>query len=181
MKLLTLWTLLSSIIALCELIHTQQTEPMTSDAGINFDEAGIISFYPMTWRVVSYLNLQPTRDLWRKVKNHYKSVIQYCQALEKTEWYHYTDCNSFQPYVSSKIKYIDNMKDLVSEYMKPDKLNNHMKQGVLDFMGEISKILFGTLTQSDAKEYKHINQLEREQKEFLHISTEQMTVIKINH
>ena len=85
MKLLTLWTLLNSIIALCELVHTQQTEPMTSDAGIYFDEAGIISFYPMTSRVVSYLNLQPTRDLWRKVKNHYKSVTQYCQALEKTE------------------------------------------------------------------------------------------------
>jgi hypothetical protein len=46
-------------------------------------------------------------------------------------------------------------------------------------VGEISNILFGTLTQSDAREYnKHIGQLEKEQKEFLHISTEQMTVIK---
>jgi hypothetical protein len=56
---------------------------LTSDAGIYFDEAGMISFYPMTWKVVSYLNLQPTRDLWRKVKSHYKSVVQYCHKLEK--------------------------------------------------------------------------------------------------
>jgi hypothetical protein len=46
-------------------------------------------------------------------------------------------------------------------------------------VGEISKILFGTLTQSDAKEYnEHISQLEKEQKEFLYISSKRMTVIK---
>jgi hypothetical protein len=49
--------------------QAQQIEPLTSEAGIYFDEVGTISFSPMTWKVVSYLNLQPTRDLWRKVKD----------------------------------------------------------------------------------------------------------------
>lgn len=73
------------------------------------------------------------------------------------------------------------MKDLIAEYWtKSDEIPNHrLKRGVLNFVGEISKILFGTLTQSDAKNYnKHITELEREQKEFLHLSNEQMTVIK---
>jgi hypothetical protein len=53
------------------------------------------------------------------------------------------------------------------------------QQGVLNFIGEISKILFGTLTQSDAKSYNdHIRELEKEQKEFLHLAKEQMTIIK---
>jgi hypothetical protein len=44
---------------------------------------------------------------------------------------------------------------------------------------EIYKILFGTLTQSDARNYnKHITELEKEQKEFLHLSKEQMTIVK---
>jgi uncharacterized protein Yka (UPF0111/DUF47 family) len=133
----------------------------------------------MTWKVVSYLNLQPTRDLWRKVKTHYKQVALYCQILENTTWYHYKDCESFKRYISPKAKYIDNIKELVIEYLKPDQQTSHRKRGVLNFVGEISKILFGTLTQSDAKEYnRHISQLENEQKEFLHISSEQMTVIK---
>jgi hypothetical protein len=39
--------------------------------------------------------------------------------------------------------------------------------------------LFGTLTQSDTKSYnKHISELEREQKEFLHLANEQMSIIK---
>jgi hypothetical protein len=159
-------------------VQTQQTEPLALEAGIYFDEVGIICFYPMTWKVVSYLDLQPTRDLWRNVKDHYKQVIQYCQNLEKTKWYHYTDCNSFKLYISSKTKYIDNMKELVVEYLTPEP-QNHRKWGVLDFVGEISKILFGTLTQSDAREYnRRIGQLEKEQKDFLHISSEQMTIIK---
>jgi hypothetical protein len=38
---------------------------------------------------------------------------------------------------------------------------------------------FGTLIQSGARKYnQHINQLQEEQKEFLHISKEQMIVLK---
>jgi hypothetical protein len=60
-------------------------------------------------------------------------------------------------------------------------VSKQRKRGVLDFVGEISKILFRTLTQADAREYNsHINQLEREQQEILQISSEQMTVIKSN-
>jgi hypothetical protein len=46
-------------------------------------------------------------------------------------------------------------------------------------MGEISKALFGTLTQSDAKSYnENILELEKDEKEFVHLAKEQMTVIK---
>ena len=58
------------------------------------------------------------------------------------------------------------MKELVGEYVKPEKQSNRGRL-VLDFVGEISKTLLGTLTQSDAKEYNsHIGQLEEELKEF---------------
>jgi hypothetical protein len=47
------------------------------------------------------------------------------------------------------------------------------------FGGDVLKFLFGTLTQSDAKNYnKHIRQLEDKQKQFLHISKEQMMILK---
>jgi hypothetical protein len=77
--------------------------------------------------------------------------------------------------------YIDNLKDLVAEYLTENNQNsNHRsKRGVLNFVGEISKILFGTMTQADAKNYnQHITELEKEQREFLHLSNDQMTIIK---
>jgi hypothetical protein len=79
----------------------------------------------------------------------------------------------------SKVKYIDNLKDLVAEYLTDNqKSDRRCKRGILNFVGEISKILFGTLTQPDARNYKHITELENEHREFLHLSNEQMTLIK---
>jgi hypothetical protein len=53
-------------------------------------------------------------------------------------WYN-TDCK-IKRYVSLKTKYIDNMKDLIVEYLKPEPQNRRRKRGVLDFVGEISEI-----------------------------------------
>jgi hypothetical protein len=104
-----LWIVGISLFLCCECLKPELVEVITSETGIYFDEVGQISFYPMTWKVVS------------------------------------------------------------------------RKRGVPDFVGEISKILFGTLTQADAREYNsHINQLEREQQGFLHISSEQMAVNSVN-
>jgi hypothetical protein len=130
------------MIILWRHVQTQQIEPITSEAGIYYDEVGTVSFYPMTRKVVSYLNLQPTRDLWRKVKDHYRQVILYCQQLEGKAWYHYTDCGSFPQYVNTKAQYIVNLKELVMEYLKPEQQSNRRKRGVLDFVGEIYSAIF---------------------------------------
>ena len=50
---------------------------------------------------------------------------------------------------------------------------------MLNFIGDVSKILFGTLTQTDAEEYnKHISILEQEQAEILHLTKEEMTIVR---
>jgi hypothetical protein len=58
----------------------------------------------------------------------------------------------FWPYMKSKNKYIDNLKSLVLEYLTADTRvpERRAERAVLNVIGEISKILFGTLTQSDA-------------------------------
>jgi methyl-accepting chemotaxis protein len=125
--------------------------------------------------------LEPTRELWKQTKNHHRKVTEFCQKIREKSWYHHTDCATFSQYMASKSKYIDNLKDLVAKYLTVSVQNSsrRTRRGVLNFVGEVSKILFGTLTQSDAKNYnKHIKELEKEQKEFLHLSKEQMTIVK---
>ena len=73
------------------------------------------------------------------------------------------------------MKYVDQLKDIIGDSLSLEPLRT--KRVILDFGGDILKFLFGTLTQSDARKYnQHITQLEEEQKEFLHISKEQITV-----
>jgi hypothetical protein len=53
------------------------------------------------------------------------------------------------------------------------------KRGVFDFVGGISKILFGMLDAENANYYTNkISQLESEQLHFLKLSKEQITVVK---
>ncbi|PNF23406.1 hypothetical protein B7P43_G12246 [Cryptotermes secundus] len=175
------WTLAITLCIFWELLNAQTVEEIQSKSGIYFDEVGTVLFYPMKWKVVTYINLEPTRELWKQTKSHQRKASEFCQKIKDKNWYHYTDCAAFDQYMRSKTKYIDNLKDLVAEYLSDNTQNsNHrVKRGVLNFVGEISKILFGTLTQSDARGYnQQITELEKEQKEFLHLSREQMTVIK---
>jgi hypothetical protein len=135
----------------------------------------------LRWKVVTYINLQPTRELWRQTKLHQRKVTEFCQKIKAWKWYHYTGCATFEHFMKSKGKYIDNLKNLVLEYLTRNHQDSSIrsKLGILNFVGEISKILFGTLTQSDERNYnEQITEIEKEQKDFLHLSKEQMTIIK---
>jgi hypothetical protein len=87
------------------------------NTGIYFDEVGTIVFYPMKWKVITYINLEPTRELWKQTKVHQRKVMEFCQKIKDKNWYHYTDCMALGQYMRSKSKYIDNLKDLVAEYL----------------------------------------------------------------
>ena len=50
---------------------------------------------------------------------------------------------------------------------------------MFNIVGEVSKVLFGTLDEADAQFYeKHIDKLETEQKDFLRLAKEQMLIVK---
>jgi len=60
-----------------------------------------------------------------------------------------------------------------------DKDQMRFKRGVFNFIGGISKILFGTMDNDDAFYYvENISSLEKEQLDFLRFSKEQVTVVK---
>ena len=49
--------------------YAQEMKPtitqIESHTGLYFDEIGQIFFYPTQWKVVSYVNLNPTQLLWK--------------------------------------------------------------------------------------------------------------------
>jgi hypothetical protein len=148
-----------------------------SPTTLYFDGVGQLFVYPTQWKVVTYVNLKPTHNLWRQVKAHQWQIVNYCAKIRNTTWYAITDCQSFTPYIQSKVRYVERLKNIVADYLyiQPDR----KKRGILNFGGDILKFLFGTLTQSDATKYtRHIKQLETEQQSFLRVSQEQMTVLK---
>jgi hypothetical protein len=83
-------------------------------------------------------------------KKYERKIADFCKKIKNKNWYHYTDFVALEQYLKSKNKYIDNLKDLLTEKMATDTRNpNHTAKR------EISKIVFGTLAQSDAKSYNN--------------------------
>ena len=73
------------------------------------------------------------------------------------------------------------MRMLIGQLTKDedDPIQSRYKRGVFNFIGGISKILFGILDNEDANYYSEkINSLEKEQLEFLRLSREQITVVE---
>ena len=123
--------------------------------------------------------MEHARSSLIQVKEHVQSVFQFCDTIKNQTWYGMTDCLSFRPYVKNKIRYLERLKNIVSDYVTDESNSSRKKRAVLDFVGKISKILFGTLDYDDSVYYTNkITELEQEQKDFLRISKEQLLVIK---
>jgi hypothetical protein len=118
------WILVITVCTWWRLLQSQSIEKVESNTGIYFDEVGTIAFYPMKWKVVTYIDLEPTRELWKQTKVHQRKVMEFCQKTKDKNWYHYTDFMAFGQYMKSKSKYIDNLKDLVAEYLTENNQNS---------------------------------------------------------
>ena len=161
--------------------YAEESKPtittIDSPTTLYFDAGGQLFVYPTQWKVVTYVNLRPTYSLWRQVKAHQLQIVNSCAKIRNTTWYAMTDCQSFASYVRSKIRYVEQLKDIVADYLYTQPEGK--KRGILNFGGDVLKFLFGTLTQADANRYtRHTEQLETEQQSFLRISQEQTTVLK---
>lgn len=118
-----------------------------------------------------------TQMLRKQVKVHQSQIENYCVKIHNSTWYPLTDCCAFTPYIRTKIRYVEQLKDVIADYQttQPER----MKCRLLDVGGDILKFLFGALTQSDAQRYtQHIQELENEQQSFLCVSQEQMIILK---
>ena len=165
----------------CISTYAEEMKPtialIDSPSGLYFDEMGQVFFYPTQWKVISYVNLEPTQMLWKQVKSHQLQIVNYCMKIHNATWYPLTECRAFTPYIRSKVRYVDQLKDIIADYLSVK--SERGKRGILDLGGDILKFLFGTLSQSDAERYTHhIHTLEEEQQSFLRVSQDQVIVLR---
>jgi len=100
-------------VFICTENATPTVTQINSQAGIYFDEMGQIPFYTTQWKIVSYADLRPVRLLWRQVKEHQLKITECCTKVKNETWYHFTNCHAFASYFRSKVKYVDQLKDII--------------------------------------------------------------------
>jgi hypothetical protein len=79
--------------------------------------------------------------------------INFSKKYIKTFWVNHTDCIKDITITYRQIQEVDNLRMLVGQLTKndDDPIQSRYKRGVFNFIGSISKILFGTQDNEDAK------------------------------
>jgi IMP cyclohydrolase len=93
---------------------------------------------------------------------------------------YYTGCLNNIRQTDRQIKEVNGLKLLLRQLTgNDDSIYTREKRGIFNFIGGISKILFGTMDFEDANYYTDkISSLKNEQLNFLRLSKEQITVVK---
>jgi len=105
----------------------------------------------------------------------------FCKKYEHELWVNYTDCLNSIHETDRPIKEVSNLQLTLRQLTRNEDelIHARNKGGVFNFIGGISKILFGTLDNEDANYYTDkISHLENEQLDFLKLSKKQITVVK---
>jgi hypothetical protein len=137
--------------------------------GLYYGHLGEAQLYNTEWKIETYINLRNAEENFRVVKDYAQMSINFCKKCVNIFWPNYTNCIKDIPHTHRQIQEIESLKMLVGQLTKDedDPIQSRYKKGVFNFIGGISKILFGTLYNGDANYYSEkINSLEEEQVEF---------------
>ena len=154
-------------------------EKIEDSPGLYYEHKGEAQLYSSEWKVVTYVNLSDIDVKYESLLKYANYTISFCQKYNNNTWTNVTDCTQMLHYVPIKINDISNKRQLVYQLARNQESPLRMKRGALNFIGELSKVLFGTMDEADAKYYtEKINRLEMEQTGILKLTREQMTVVK---
>ena len=103
-------------------------------------------------------------------------VEKLCNSVEVKNW---TGCAQFKGSVADRFRHLKESKSLVTDITGDDSVSSRWKRGLLNFVGEISKILFGTLDENDADYYEEqIRHFERNSEDTTELLKQQIYVVR---
>ena len=100
---------------------------------------------------MTYINLQEADQNLESTKKYAQLSIEFCRKHEHTYWINVTDCTKITRFIDRQIRELEDLKLLVRQLTRnKDEERVRFKRGVFNFIGGISKILFGTMDNEDA-------------------------------
>ena len=106
--------------------------------------------YNTAWRTVVYVNLDKIDNDTLMLRQYVHHVEILCQTTAIRNW---TGCTHFGSDTRVRLNQFAKTEGLLKEITGQETGNKRKKRGVFNFIGELSKILFGTMDDDDAKYY----------------------------
>lgn len=139
------------------------------NTGLYIEELASIKTFYTEWKLVTYINLSIYMNDFNKLNEMLVSADQVCSTILINANHNYPDdftrkflnldCNKILDQLISIIK---ELEDYHSKWFISNTIPIRSKRGLIDPIGSLSKFLFGTLAEEDAKVYS--SQFEKLQK-----------------
>ena len=111
-------------------------------------DKGIVNLYTTVWKTLVYVDLN-AEDLEEGALGEYiDHVDRLCNTIEVRNW---TGCSQFREATADRFRHLQTSENLLKGNVGKGYGNTRPKRGFMNFIGEISKVLFGTLDDKDAE------------------------------
>lgn len=147
-----------SITTNSESFEAFTNQPLKRLPGVYFENLGDLFIFRDHWKFISYVNLAPLEEKEKILKFYTNKIEVLCYKLYADD----ITCSGLQELqrIERKITALKSDKETINDMvgrsddeLRFDSRGARVKRGVFDFVGQIAKILFGTLDSSDADYY----------------------------
>jgi len=153
-----------------------RVEKFEESPGLYYIDKGTVNLYNTVWKTIVYVDLK-AEDL--EIDNlgfYINHVDRLCNSVEVKNW---TGCSQFRESISDRFRHLQSSERLLTDTVGKKYEDSRFRRGILNFVGEISKVLFGTLDENDADYYdEQIRNFERNSEDTTDLLKQQVYVIK---
>ena len=151
-------------------------ERYDNSPGIYYENKGTAVTYNVVWRTIVYVDLRKFDNETLAIRQYIHHVDMLCQMSVIRNW---TGCAHFSEDARSRLSRLTQTEGLLKEITGQQIGGKREKRGVFNFIGELSKILFGTMDEDDAKYYNdQIKHFEQNSEDINALLKQQLSVVK---
>lgn len=136
--------------------------PIVNPSGIYFHSVNNLRVHNSYWRFLTYVNITNYDEKYQKINNMINQIGKSCElgkSLEIESVQH--TCSQYKYQANNFLAEISNNIEHVMRIIEPPKEKDRNKRGLMNIVGRVANVLFGTCDDVDAKYfYDKIRELE---------------------
>lgn len=154
-------------------------EKILQSPGLYYESRGEADLYSSEWKIITFVNLTTLDVEFKRVEEYGERTLNFCEKNSKAQWIQYSGCQVFMPSLRPKLAQLQQMKRILVQLSAKPQPSSKRRRGIFNFVGEVSKVLFGTLDERDAAYYtEQISKMEEDQSQFLKITQQHITLMR---
>src|SRR5215475_4980545 len=116
--------------------------------GVYFEHLGHVTLSHTAWTIIVYVPLDTIDDETSNLEQYVQYIDQTCSKMIIRNW---TACSHFGDVMSHKLRQIRKTRQLLFDIVQTKDESRRQTRGLFNFVGKISKALFGTMDDEDAQ------------------------------